>query len=85
MLPQTTTASPPVPADQPGTAICRCWLTGDPYSWLLPDVILHLSSHRIWQLKSLGSIGGRKSSYCFVRGSKKWSFVSSHCSLYSLQ
>lgn len=60
----------PVPIDQAGGVICSCWPTGDPSSWLLPDVILHLSSHQHLAFRSLGSIRVEISSH-FVRGPKK--------------
>lgn len=51
----------PGPADQAGVVICSSWAT----SWLLPDVVLHLSSHQHLAVWTLGSIGAEKQlSFC---------------------
>lgn len=44
----------PALVDQAGDGICSCWTTGDPSSWLLPDVLLPLSSHQHLALQILG-------------------------------
>lgn len=64
----------PVPIDQAGGVICSCWPMGDPSSWLLPDVILHLSSHQHLAFRSLGYTRAEKQ-LSFCKRPKKRSFV----------